>query len=558
MSTVAHSGVCSSFAPHATALQRSEHLPQLASVIPRSALHDGGETILEDGVSRANSLLDAEGYRNLDVDISMGAQSSQPIELTHAGNITEPVARSEAHTGSGHSDASQVPHDDQSAARTSLRHGSVSDAATVRGPSSPRKPIPSQWFPPSSGPNLATAQRAKERVHKKGSLSGSPVEAKALRGTRSLANIGGAYGTDGASFLTKTAHAATVGDLTSGKSPTKGQRAPSKPAWNSPTSPRREHAQPQPNLIIKTSPIIKAYLSAESASLGHRRGTSVATSAGDSVYHSAESSPVRSFVDFMSLEPSPDFFTDNDPMFNLEMNADSGNEQGNQRLSLAQTISKAVAVGKKGRPSLKLDIPPANSRSDATDEVQSPHASPMSSPWSPQSASSVSRIPRVATANATSARSPTLASSLKRAQSVKSLSSLKTKLQLQGHDSHNLQPSTPPKSAIRHVRTVNNSGTTPILSKHYELQHDQRRDSTLANMEDYSLPACHTQATIQKVADMSELESNGSRASSLSTVKATPAVADRVLVDPAIIYSKRSGTSGMTSTSFPICRQSLS
>jgi hypothetical protein len=545
MSTVAHSGAGSSFTRHATALQRSDHLPQLASLIPRSALQESSDSILEDGISRANSLLDAKGYRSLNIDISMGAQSSQSIEVIHDGKVTKLVTRFEAHAASRHSDASQAPHNDHPDARTSLHQGSVSDAATICAPSSPRKPIPSHWLPPSNGQNLATAQRAKERVHKKGSLSGSPVEVKALRGTRSLVDIGGAHGTDGASFLTKTAHSAIESDLTSGKSPTKGQRAPSKPAWNSPTSPRREHAQQQPNLIIKTSPIKKAYLSAESASLGHRRGTSVATSAGDSVYHSAKSSPVRSSADSMSLEPIPDFFTDKDPMSDLELNADSGNEQGNQRPSLAHTLSKTATVGRGGRPTLKLDIPPTNPRSDATDEVLAPHALPMSGPWSPQSASSVSRIPRVAATDATSARSPTLSSTLKQAQSFKSLSSYKTRRQLQGHDAHNLQPSSPPKSAIRHVRTVNSSGSTPILSKYCEPQQDQRRDSTLCNTEDDSLPTHYTQATTQEAAVMSELESNGSRASSMSTVKATPAVADPVLVDPAIIYSKRSETSGM-------------
>jgi hypothetical protein len=552
MSAVAHSGAGSPFTRNATAVQRSEQLPQLACFIPRSALHEGGETILEDGVSRANSLLATEGHRNSNIDISLSAQASQSIEVTHDGKVTELVA---AHLGSGHSDALQVPHEYRSGARATARHGSMSDAATVPGPSSPRKPIPSQWLPPSSGPSLATAQRAKERVHKKGSLSGSPVEAKILRGTRSLADMGGAHGVDGASFLTKTAHSAIESDLTSGKSPTKGQRAPPKPAWSSLTSPRREHTQQQPNLIIRTSPIKKAYLSVESVSLGHRRRSSVATSGGDSVYHSAESSPVRSSAGFISLEPSPDVLDDDeDLIFGLPLDADSGDEQGNSRPSLAHAASKAATVGRGSRPSLKVEIPPANSRPDAADEVPVPHSSPMSTPWSPHSASSVSRIPRVATTTPTSARSPTLSSTLKRAQSVKSLSPPKTKLQLQGHDSHNVQPSTPPKSTVRHVRTVNSSGTTPILSKHYEPENVERRDLSLATTESGSFPAHHKQATVEhgpselavrKAADVGDLKKNGSRASSISTVKATSAVADPVLVDPAIIYSKKSDSSGM-------------
>jgi hypothetical protein len=555
MSTLAHAAPRTSFVRNTTAVQRGEHLPEFASLIPRSALHESGEAILEDGISRASSLLEIDGYRSLDIDKSLVIQLSQSMDATRDGKVTKLITQFEAHAGSGHSDVSQVSHDDQVGARTSARDGSLSGAVTVRGPSSPRKPIPSQWLPFTSGPNLATAQRAKEREHKKGSLGGSLSEPLTLRGTRGLADIGRTHGAEGAAFLTKTTHAAVESDFTSPKSPTKGHRASSKPAWNSPTS--REHLQ-QPNLIIKTSPIKRAFLSAEAASHGHRRGTSVATSAGDTVYHSAESSPVWSTAD---LSPSPEsiieaFSNDDHHIPDLQLGADSGYEQVIERPSLVQVTTKAATVGRGSQPRIRIDIPPTNPRSDVAGEA----FCMSNSPWNPSLASSVSRIPRVAITNTTSVHSPTRSSTLKRAQSVKSLSSPTPKLQIQGQNSHNLQPSTPPKTSVRHVRTVNSSGTTPILARHPASEHVHLQNSASTKTKVDSLSFQDTQFTIEhgasrlgatnlvvsaKAADTSDSRRKVSTASSVSTVKATPVIADPVLVDSAIIYSKKSGASGM-------------
>jgi hypothetical protein len=554
MSRLAHAGAGSSFAHSATAVQRGEHFPQLASLIPRSALQDGRGAFLEDGVARANSLLDREGHRRLAIDITLGAQSSHSMDVIHDGKFTALVARFEASSGSGHSDAFEVSLDDQYTAPPA-RHGSIDDgnAATVRMPSSPRKPIPSQWLPLSSGPKLATAQRAKERGHNKGSINDSPIEAKIIRGTCSLADISGAHGAEGASFLTKTAYAAVDSDLTPAKSPVKGQRTPSKPAWNSPkSSPRRENPQQKPNLIIKTSPIKKTFLSPDSTSYGHQRGTSVATSTGDSIYHSAESSPVRS--DSPSLMLTVEYHdNDDDQFFDLQSSADSGNEQMLQRPGLIQMATKAATVGRGGKPSLRLEIPYTHIRGGAADEVPAPHALPMSSFGSPHSGSSVSRIPRVVTTNATSAHSPTRSSTLKATRSVNLLTSPKARLQSQNQDLHPPQPSTPPEASVRHVRTVNSSGATPILSVHSVPTHvvtETRIDPPPAHLAQPTIEqgASHygtvNLGILEKAVDISKSERRTSRESNTSTVKPTSGRANPVLVDPAIVYSKRSGASG--------------
>jgi hypothetical protein len=411
-------------------------------------------------------------------------------------------------------------------------------------PSSPRKPIPSQWLPLRSGPNLTTAQRAKERGHKKGSINGSPIEAKALRGMRSLADIAGTHGAEGASFPTKTAHAAVDSDLTSAKSPVKGQRASSKPAWNSPTSsPRRESPQQQPHLIIVTSPIKKTFLSADAKSYGHRRGTSVDTSAGDTVYHSAQSSPVRSTAS--SPESTVAVFDENH-IPDLQLSADSGDEQAIKRSSLFQMTTKAATV--------------ANSRTQAADEALAPHASPTSSHWGPPSGSSVSRIPRVAKTNAASAHSPTRSSTLKGTQSANLLTSPKARLQSQAQNPHMLQPSTPSTASIRHVRTVNSSGAAPILSLHSVPDHvvteteiDSISAHNIQTARDHgaSKPGTGNLGVVERSADISKGEEHGSQGTRISTVKST-SEGDPGWVDPAMIYSKKAGASGMALESLTI------
>jgi hypothetical protein len=561
MSTLTHSRTGATFAHNASATQRSEQMPQHVALIPRSALLEGGDLSFETSAAHTSSLLDAQHYGSMNTNVPLYRQSSVFMEVTNNGEVTELVARGELYTGSGNSDTPQVSHSDRTLAC------SVSDAGIVRAPSSPRKPISSHWVSPSNAPNLATAQRAKERGHKPNSASGSPTKSNVLRGSRSMADIGRPHVAEGSSFLTKTAHVALESSLaspTAGRSSMKHHHA-SKPAWNSPTgSPRRESPQQQAHLIMRTSPTKTTFPTIETALHGHRRGTSsVATSmAGDSVYHSADSSPVRDEAGLTpGFDSAAEVLDDEDNhITELRLSADLDNAQN---LSFVHTSVKVATVGRTSKPRLRIDIPFTDARATAVDKSSTSHTSATSSSAAsnnPASVSSISRIPRVVAAgNVSSAHAPTRSSTLKRAQSAKSLTSPKTKSHSQSQDPQR-QPNTPPAVSLRHVRTVDSSGKTPILSRHPAQDCVPSTKSVSTAGTDLS-PAQQTRDTIKHISSLlqkSNLEdqqaqksqctdsrTENARASSVSTVRVTPVLTDSLVLDPAIVYSKKSGACGM-------------
>jgi hypothetical protein len=558
MSTIAHSGAGTTFSNNASIATQRASIPQYGAHVPRSALQEDGKFNTED-MSCATSLLDTQGRGSVNIDTALNDRST--MEVTHDGKVTVLVARFESYSNHVLSNASQVPHDDHARATSmSITCGSVSDVGTNRGQPSPRKPIPSQWLPLSNAPKLATAQRAKERGHKQGSLSGSPVEAKALRGTRSMVDMSRGQSNQEMSFPTKMSHAAMESVLpspTGGRSPTKQQRPSAKPAWNSPNgSPQRESPKQQAHLLMRTSPHKTSFLTADTGSRGHRRGTSsVATSAtGGSVYHSADSSPVGDSTALaLSFTSAAEVLDDDGNHFpHLHRDADFENEQTPNHV---QTSTNSATVGRASKPSLKIEIPPTDARHDMADRSSTSAAS--NSPWSTTSASPASRIPRAAATSATSsARGPTRSSTLKRTQSTKSLTSPRTKVSVQGQGSSR-QADTPPTPPSRHVRTVDSSGTTPIMSKCHTPRREPSSESIPTVVKTDLSSAQHTQATVEHVASLlgstklhaqQELyaRAEGSRASSMSTVKATTTATDPVIVDPAIIYSKKSGAYGTT------------
>jgi hypothetical protein len=563
MSTLTHSGTGATFACNTTSTERGNHMPQHAALIPRSAFQEGRDLNLDASAALSSSLLDTQ---HGDFNLPLDHESSLSLATGHNGRATGLIHQHEV--TSDEFQGSQIDH--TRASSMSTLYSYASDADTVRGPSSSRKPIPPQWIPANNAPTLATAQRAKERGYKPESVSGSPTKANNLRGTRSMANFGRPHAAEGSSFLTKTSHIPLESNLTSptaGKSPTKHTRGSSKPAWNSPTSsPLRESPRQQPHLIMRTSPVKTELLTAEPTLYGHRRGvSSVATSTtGESIYHSAESSPVRDTADltpsFKSTAELPD---EHEYTPAAQLHTDIENVQKSR---FVHTSVKAATVGRASKPSLRIDIPRADARTNAGNRSSASHASATShsaasnSPRSPVSASSTSRIPRVAaTGNASSARAPTRSSTLKRAQSAKSLTSPKTKLQVQGHDSQR-QFKTPKTDCPRHVRTVDSSGTTPILPDCHAppCMLPEKLASNAAETD--SSPAQEGYTTIEQVESMlrkSNLDEQhdlertsgfehieSSRASSISTVEASTAVTNHLAIDPAIIYSKKSSTLG--------------
>jgi hypothetical protein len=303
----------------------------------------------------------------------------------------------------------------------------------------------------------------------------------------------------------------------------------------------------------------------------------VATSAGDSVYYSAETSPVRDDAGLVPSYKSTAKTLDDDafPFPDFLICANNGDEQALHHSRHVPTSVKAATIGRRSSiaPRLKVDIPALDPRSDDGDRSAASRASATgssgtgSSVWSPASASSLSRIPRVAATNTPSSMtSPTLAAALKRSQIANPLMPEDTKAQqTQGRASCELyQPSTVPTASVRHVRTVNNLGATPILSRHPALNTAPSLSPESGGMDNDIASAQVIQAPVKQVLSPSgtmepdverelvvdefdRLSLQGSsRASSLCTIKATPAVTDPVMIDSAIIYSKKSGASGTT------------
>jgi hypothetical protein len=577
MSTLIRSGTGTSFARNNTSVQRSERLPHHAALIPRSALTEAYGSSRE--ADHASPALETHGYRSLNIDIPLDTQPTVSVEVARDGKTTGLTAELLPYGGSVCSDTCQGSYTEINRTSSRVHRGSISNIDIVHGSSSSRKPIPAHWLPAGTAPNLATAQRAKERGHKRGSVSGSPGEVKSIRGTRSLADIGRAQGAEGQSFLTKNALAAVECDLTSstaGRSPTKYQRSSSKPAWNSPaTSPLRESSRHHAAFVIKGSPT-KNFHNAETRT--HKRGISLATSAADSIYYSAESSPVRD-----DANSTPSFDTPVEtfdeypfPIIDFLPSADNEDEQALQHSRHVLTPTKAATIGRSSsiKPRLKVEIPALDPRSDDGDGSTASRASGTSSSGAgsslccPTPASPLSRIPRVAATNATlSTTSPTLGSASKRSQISSTLTPERAEAQqTKAQSAYDLSSSgTMSNASVRHVRIVDNLGATPILSRHAASVVAPSLSPEPSSMEDNVAMTQGMRTTVKSifsspgtagleaqreivVDEMDRRTIHGSsRASSLSTVKAVSAAgSDPAMIDSAIIYSKKSGTSGTT------------
>lgn len=581
MSTLTPSGAGSMFSRHAASIQSNEQLPHHATLVPRSALRGVDDSTLENSVLHSSSFLDTRGIRRVEIDIPLGSQSSMSMEVTQNCKLIGVPTQRRMCLNTSRANALEVSTDSTRLSSMSTRCGSVLDAGTMRGPPSPRKPIPAQWLPERSAPNLATAQRAKERGHKKGSMSGSPVEGKMLRGTRSSVEMNKAYGSDGASFLTKDALTTVDSNMaspTSARSPTKQSRTTLKPAWHSPGATPLHESPRQHSSLSPRSPTKR--LSLQNVSLGRRGPSSIATSTGESIFHSAEGSvfhsaevsPVRSTADSELSFRTAEFLHPEDAQIpDLQLNADIEDEQVGQNSGTISITDDAATNRMTGLPKPKLAVDTSVSaqliRASDTlspSDLSATSASTASnSSWSATSANSSSRIPRAAAASLSSARGPTRSSTLKRTQSHKSLTS--PKVTSPRNDStvphQTLQPSTPATASMRQVRTVNSSGRTPILTRRPTIQRIISSSVFPADSPTDTLPAHDTQTTLAQVTSSlnrlnidqqqqlvsqcgDDTPMQSSRASSMCTVKATPNTADPAMEDATIVYCKKSGATG--------------
>ncbi|CAN9099476.1 hypothetical protein AA0119_g10235 [Alternaria tenuissima] len=474
-----------------------------AAFIPRSALIDGPRQ-QQNSLSDASPVLDRQSYSDVDIDMPLNTQSSLHMKVTHDGKVPELFARFES--CSGHSNAREGSHDESVDSTTDLdtiamHHQEQADyryAAHTVGAAghSPRKSIPTQWLLKSTGPNLATAQRAKARTSKNSWDSDSPDEVKTLRETRSSTDLRRTHSKEGALYLTKEALAAvdsTIASPTSPLSPSRLHGSPTKRPWNSPTGPLRSSVRQQ-NLSFRTSPSKSTHLSTESISAAHSRApSSVATSTGRMSFHTAEGSPVRSSAStehsFQSAAENPE---DLDvPDFDLKANIDD-EQMHHDSSSSRSTTAKGNTEGKRSSltPKLALQIPPTVSCHDLhRDSSSAPTVAPsgsymLRSPQSPVSPTQMSRIPRVGATSKIAV--PLRNSTVQRVESVKSLQcKLKTLQAMQSDASKVPLPETPKPlpASLRHVRTVDSTGSTPIISRTSELHGDDQTLDTVFKAE---------------------------------------------------------------------------
>ncbi|KAI4676304.1 uncharacterized protein J4E88_007218 [Alternaria novae-zelandiae] len=459
--------------------ERDAQVHHQTAFIPRSALPDGPRTRRANTLNDARPVLDTPAYSNVNIDIPLDPQSSLHMEVTHNGMVTELVARFESY--GAYSDVCEVSPDEPTESASGIDNAAAHqeqveqqyDAYTI-GTSgrSPRKSIPTQWLTKSTAPNLATAQRAKARTSKTAWDNDSPDEVKTLRGTRSSVDLSRAHGKDSATFLTKEALAtveSTIASPTSPLSPSRLHGSPTKRPWNSPTgSPLRSSARHQSSFSLRMSPTKSTHLNTDSISAGHSRASSsVATSTGRASFHTAQGSPVRSPAStehsFQSAAENPEDLD----VPSVDLYADSDDEQvqhesGSPQSAAARTNAKEKRKSLTPRLSLVIPTPRRDNREDSMDSRL------VGGPLSPESPTQVSRIPRAGTSSKTASPVRTI----KRIESVKSLQKKIKELQLAMQmDAAQLDaiqiplPATPAPAPLRHVRTVDSTGSTPIISR---------------------------------------------------------------------------------------------
>ncbi|KAH7377385.1 hypothetical protein BKA66DRAFT_572183 [Pyrenochaeta sp. MPI-SDFR-AT-0127] len=539
MSTLSSSEANTPLARDIAVTAQCEHLSCQAALAPGSASDDGLQSEQAHSIINAAPTLDTQGYNDLNTDIPHKIQSILSQELTHDVNGAE-------HTRS-HSKANRYPSESESDSRTvrGLLEGqsrlitkSYTVGHGVQGQHSSRKSIPSQWLPKGNGPILATAQRAKERSEKKSSQSGSPIEAKTLRGTRSSVELAVGHGLEGAIFLTKEALAAVENSMTSPKvsrSPNRLHQSQSRPSWKSPTgSPLRSSPRQQSTLSVNISPTKPAFLKAESSSVGYSRGpSSAATSTSKNSFHTAEGSPVRSPVgselSFQSAVEAPEGIEV--PYFDLT--ADSGNQQASQDLNnmiLPPLSAMAVVKTRSVRPklALKIPLPDLSSENDPISVSTSTlNALNTATSMSPNcSPTQISRIPRVTAAHkAGIVRSATRGTILEQKQSVKSLRSR--------NQAHQQGPSTTLAPQLPASHTLDERVPQDSCPTNNPVEFQSER------VDDFALH--FKRISLAELTDISHscVSGNTSRATSNATVNAQSALQDPVLMDSAIIYSRK-------------------
>lgn len=572
--------------------------PQRAALVPRSALPEPGSQEPTATSPHSTSLSAARAIQTFNSEDARDDAFLLSTEGLRRGTYTPSSAFNNDLIALANL-LTELKYDVASVISISARSACDSDDETVQGSSeasidiiterdpvacsdvrsaSPRKPLPAHWLPPSNSPTSTTTQRTRVHGVLKASPSTSPVDRKMIRATRSSIDVGKAH-VDSTSFLTKEALDAVNANITSPalrRGPSKVQRSPTKVPWNSPTtSPKVGSLRHSGASPTKPSPPRITHLDTH-VTADHRRATSSIVSSGATSFHTAHGSPVRSSACSQSSNSSAEDLNDtiyfHCPDYVADMDVGQIDDSSSKEKASSMTTTKASLQLRTSRPELSIRIPPSDTAFDAglrsastLDSATSSTAVSVGRGSSPghdhleshHGMSTQSRIPRMSISKGSSARAPTLSSTLKQTKSTQTLRSPKATKSKIASKSTTASKATGTKS-LRNVRTVDSTGSTPILSNRRSRDFSipasvasvaAKNTERTTHPSNVGLLTSYLQDTALRALEPAEslpASSTTSRATSTSTVKASQTINDPPSSDSASTRShKGQNVSGM-------------
>ncbi|KAF9690674.1 hypothetical protein EKO04_011534 [Ascochyta lentis] len=527
-----------------TPVGHRQQSPHRAALTPRSVLSESGvpnSSHASPHTTSTSAMQALHALNSSDAREEMLRSAAGDL-AQHAQHVVASTTSTSAQTCDSDAEGSSEASIDIITEREHMQYSDVKSA-------SPRKPLPAQWLPATALSTFSIVQRVETHEDTKTLASGFPVERKPIQLSRVPVDPSTAH-LDGASFLTKEALDAVDANLapsTLRRSPSKIQSSPVKAPWNSPAaSPKVGNLRRSAGSPTKPSPPRTKHLNTHVAA-DHKRAPSSVASTGATSFHTAHGSPVRSVALSQTSFSSTEDYTD-------DVNYESPNSMANIELEQMESLDGKFKVSparagtilrtRASRPELSINIPSSNAMFDTEQLSASTLASVSSTEvgtgkgLSPISPSRSSRIPRMSLSKGSSARAPTLSSTLKQTKSTQTLRSPKPAKRIDELD-HSIAPKTSEARLLRQVRTLDSSGATPIL-----LDRKIRDYSVPASVADVAttVATSHLQDTTlgpRQAHQPTHSSSMLSRATSTSTIRAPRAVDDPASADSAVIYSRK-------------------
>ncbi|KAJ4982589.1 hypothetical protein SVAN01_11917 [Stagonosporopsis vannaccii] len=350
---------------------------------------------------------------------------------------------------------------------------------------SQRTPSPARRLSSPTSPMFSTAQADKPGGQSKAQSGDNSTDHERLRAPRSSYDMEETT-TVKATFLTKEALDAVDANTISPKlrrSPTQKRQSPTKQPWNSLTmspkmgSLRRSTGSPTKPSTPPRTALLGSHIVSE-----HRRAPSSVVSTGATTFHTAHGSPVRSTVCSQSSYSSAEDCADHAHHAHPDLPDEPADIGGKQIDELHSDRSNTNTPGssmkvraRPSKPQLSISIPSRDSASGVRKTPVSALVSPTSSSSgaSPGSdrldvssascpAMQSSRIPRISPGKGSTVRAPTLSSMLKQTKSAQTLRPSEASKRT-ADPSPMPDNKVSPTNAPRHVRTLDNTGSTPVI-----------------------------------------------------------------------------------------------